>query len=157
MTAAIRAVLLAVLALSIVGIGVGCRGGRKDQDRSVTRETESASASLDDLGREVGLKFPPSARLIGFNRENGMDDYLQFKVEIDAADFPKFQASSPVPEAVMEPGEGGLLGPDQGFWDPSRAKDLRTGQKSLPNARALNIGVAENGAKVSLYIVNHGT
>jgi len=157
MTATIRAVLLSVLGLSIVEIGVSCRSGRKDQDRPVSRETKPAAATLDDLGQEVGLKFPPSARLIGFNRENGMDDYLQFKVEINAADFPEFQASSPVPEAVMEPGEGGLLGPDQGFWDPNRAKNLRTGQKSLPNARALNIGVAENGAKVYLYIVNHGT
>jgi len=156
MIATTRAVWFAVLALSIVQMG--CRSSRKDQDdRAVSREAKPASASLDDLGREVGLTFPASARLIGFNRENGMDDYLQFKVEIDAPDLPNFQASSPIPEAAMEPGERGLLGPDQGFWDPSRAKNLRTGQKSLPNARALNIGLAKNGAKASLYIVNHGT
>lgn len=155
MTATGWSLLFATLALPIVA--TACRNGGKDQDRSVSRESKPVSASLDELGREAGLTFPASARLIGFNRENGMDDYLQFKVEIDAADFPKFQASSPIPDAAMKPGVGGLLGPDDGFWDPNRPKNLRTGQKSLPNARVLNIGVAEHGAKVWLYIVNHGT
>jgi len=155
MTAIPGSVLLATIAL--VTVGMACRSGGKDQEPAISREKKPAPASLSDLSREVGLVFPASARLIGFNRENGMDDYLQFKVEMDAGDFPKFQASSPIPEAAMEPGEGGLLGPDQGFWDPNRSKNLRTGQKSLPNARALNIGIAEHGAKVSVYIVNHGT
>jgi len=156
MSATARFTLLAVLALLSTS-WEGCRRGGKDQEPRVSRETRPASATLDELAREVGITFPASARLIGFNRENGMDDYLQFKVEIDASDFPKFQVASPIPEAAMEPGEGGLLGPDRGFWDPNRARKLRTGQKSLPDARALNIGVSEHDGKVSLYIVNHGT
>jgi hypothetical protein len=155
MTGTAWSALLAMVVLSTAE--GGCRRGDKDQERPVSRETKPAPASLDELAREVGVTFPASARLIGFNRENGMDDYLQFKVEIDARDLPKFQASSPIPEEAMEAGEGALLGPDQGFWDPHRARNLRTGQKSLPNARALNIGAVERGAKVSLYIVNHGT
>lgn len=155
MTATVRSVLLAMVALCTAG--GGCRAGSKDQERAVSREAKPAPASLDDLARETGLVFPAGARLIGFNRENGMDDYLQFKVEIEARDFPTFQGSSPVPEAAMEAGGRGLLGPDQGFWDPNRATNLRTGQRSLPNARALNIGVADHGTTVSLYIVNHGT
>jgi hypothetical protein len=155
MTAIQGPLLLVTIALATIGLA--CRSRGEDQERAVSREAKPGPARLDDLGREVGLVFPASARLIGFNRENGIDDYLQFKVEIDAGDLPKFQASSPIPEAAMEPGEGGLLGPDQGFWDPNRSKNLRTGQKSLPNARALNIGIAEHGAKASLYIVNHGT
>jgi hypothetical protein len=103
------------------------------------------------------LTFPPSARLVGQHREAGMDDYLQFKVEIEAADLPAFEASSPIPKQAMEPGEGGLMGPDHDFWDPHRATTLRTGQKSLPDARALNVGIAESGSKVALYVVNHGT
>lgn len=57
----------------------------------------------------------------------------------------------------MESGERGLLGPDHGFWDPQRATRLRVGQKRLADARVLNIGVAEHGAKVFLSVVNHGT
>jgi hypothetical protein len=155
MTATAWFVLLAMFVLSTAE--GGCRRGDGDQERPVSRETKPAPASLEELAREVGLAFPASARLVGFNRENGMDDYLQFKVEIDARDLPAFRASSPIPEEAMKAGERGLLGPDQGFWDPNRARNLRTGQKSLPNARALNIGLAERGAKVCLYIVNHGT
>jgi hypothetical protein len=87
-----------------------------------------------------------------------MDDLLRFKVEIAPADLASFLASSPVPGDAFEPGEGGLLGPDQGFWDPSRCKRLRTGQKILPGQRALNIGIDDGAADVvTLYIVNHGT
>ena len=110
------------------------------------------------------MTFPPSARLIGFSREAGMDDHLKFKVEIDSRDLSSFLASSPIPVEAMRPGEHGLLGPDGAYWDPRRAPRLRTGQKLLANARVLNIGIGEavatgdGGAKVvALYIVNHGT
>ena len=29
---------------------------------------------------------------------------------------------TPISEVEMEPGKGALLGPDQGFWDPVRAR-----------------------------------
>jgi hypothetical protein len=167
-----RAAPAAMTALLLAAAG-GCRGGcmgegdrgtegrsRSDnnqQERAVSRDNKAPSGNLTDLAREVGLTFPPSAQLLGQHREAGMDDYLQFKVEIDAAELPAFEASSPIPGAAMEPGEGGLMGPDHDFWDPHRAASLRTGQKSLPAARALNIGIAASGGKVALYIVNHGT
>jgi hypothetical protein len=139
--------------------GSESRSGSEDneQERAVSREKKAPSRTLTELAHEVGLTFPPSARLLGQHREDGMDDYLQFKVEIDAAELPVFEASSPIPGQAMEPGGGGLMGPDHDFWDPHRAATLRTGQKSLPGARVLNLGMAESGGKVALYVVNHGT
>jgi hypothetical protein len=150
-------VLIAIVsAVFLVGAVDGCRKGQ-EEDRAVTR-TKEASASLADLAREAGVTFPPSARLIGFSRENGIDDYLNFKVEIDAKDLASFLASSPIAADALKPGEHGRLGPDEGYWDPHRAPRLRTGQKLLPNARCLNIGIGEGGGNVvALYIVNHGT
>ncbi|MDB4981375.1 MAG: hypothetical protein JWM82_2127 [Myxococcales bacterium] len=114
--------------------------------------------TLAALGQEVGLTFPSSARLLGVHRERGIDDLVRFKVELGADDLPRFLASSPVPEEAFEPGEGGLLGPDEDFWDPGRANRLRTGQAMVKNNRALNIGIADGPTRrVVLYIVNHGT
>jgi hypothetical protein len=83
---------------------------------------------------------------------------VRFKVELEPGDLAAFLATSPVSADAFEPGAGGLLGPDQGFWDPSRAIHLRTGQAIVANHRALNIGVDDGRPRlVFVYIVNHGT
>lgn len=147
---------IAVL-LAISAGGTSCH--KKGEDtRGVPGERDQSRATLAQLAHETGLRFPPSARLVGSAREDGIDDLLRFKVQISPAELAAFLAASPVPAAAFESGEGGLLGPDQGFWDPSRAKHLRTGQKILPGQRALNIGIDDGRADVvALYIVNHGT
>jgi hypothetical protein len=110
-------VLIAMVsAVFLLGAVDGCRKGQ-EEDRAVTR-TKEASASLADLAREAGVTFPPSARLIGFSREAGIDDYLNFKVEIDAKDLASFLATSPISADALHAGEHGRLGPDEGYWDP---------------------------------------
>ena len=169
---AVIAVLGAFVSLSLLPM-IGCRGERGDrrpigrqqkhdaassgEERPMTREKETPG-TLADLAREVSLSFPASARLIGFTRENGMDDYLRFKVEIDAKDLDSFLASLPMPSEAFRTGARGFLGSDDGYWDPHRAPHLRTGQKILPDHRALNIGVSGGAGNIAaLYIVNHGT
>jgi hypothetical protein len=123
----------------------------------VTESTHQAT-TLPELAREVGVTFPAAARLIGVARESGIDDMVMFKVEISSNDLPSFMAALPVPADAFEPGEGGLLGPDQGFWDPRRAAHLRTGQVIVKNQRALNIGIGDgHPGVVAIYVVNHGT
>lgn len=140
-------------AVAALAVGPGCH--RKDRD--VTKASDEAT-TLPGLAREVGLKFPSSARLIGVGRESGIDDMVRFKVEIDPHDLAAFLATSPVAPEAFEPGAGGLLGPDQAFWDPSHAVRLRTGQAVLKNQRALNIGIDDGRPQVVvLYVVNHGT
>jgi hypothetical protein len=91
-------------------------------------------------------------------RENGIDDMVMFKVQITPKDLRSFMAGLPVPADAFEPGEGGFLGRDQGFWDPSHAARLRTGQVILKNQRALNIGIDDGRpGMVAIYVVNHGT
>jgi hypothetical protein len=86
-----------------------------------------------------------------------MDDLLMFKVELPRRDLPSFLATCPVPADAFEEGSAGFLGPDQGFWDPSKATHLRTGQV-VNNARATNVGVDDGRPDTAtLYIVNHGT
>jgi hypothetical protein len=141
--------VMAVLAVLALGCGKGT--DRVTRDRTPTE-------NLPAVAQELGVKLPPSARLIGVARESGMDDLVRAKFEINADELDGFLASTPVDPQSMRPGGRGFLGPDEGFWDPRQARSLRTGQALIAGARALNIGVAEGGAKIAvLYIVNHGT
>jgi hypothetical protein len=115
--------------------------------------------TLDELSRELTLAFPPGTRLVGVLRDSGMDDSVRAKLEMDGADFPKFLASTSIRVESLVPGAGGRMGPDRDFWDPHRAKGLRTAQVIRPGEehRVLNVGVAEAGSGlVAVYIVEHG-
>jgi hypothetical protein len=149
----------ALLLPTLVLTAASCRedepSNGKGRDRS---DATQPAETLGELAREAGVRLPAAARLIGVAREHGMDDLLRFKVEIPASDLAAFLATSPVPSEAFEAGERGLLGPDQGFWDPRRAQRLRTGQQILPGERALNIGIDDGRPDVvSIYVVNHGT
>jgi hypothetical protein len=146
-------VLVATLGVAtLLAAGSGC-----------TRRNGGATApaaqppSLADLGRQVGLTFPGGARLLGVSREAGIDDLIRFKVAMNAEDLSQFLAASPLAADAFEPGERGLLGPDQGFWDPSQAAHLRTGQAIVGNHRALNLGIGDAAGRAIVYVVNHGT
>jgi hypothetical protein len=116
------------------------------------------SYNVVELGRELNVSLPPSARVIGVEREEGMDDRIGVKLEIPQDDWPRFIASTPIDADAFDPGARGMLGQDHGFWDPHQAPGLRTAQAPLPGARYLNIGVsAPTNGFVVVYIVNHGT
>lgn len=116
------------------------------------------SYNLVELGRELSVSLPASARVIGVEREEGMDDRIGAKLEIPQSDWPSFIASTPIEADAFDSGPRGMLGQDHGFWDPHQAPGLRTAQASLPGARYLNIGVsAPTNGIVIVYIVNHGT
>ena len=117
----------------------------------------TAPATLSQLATEVGLTFPVSSRLLGVARESGIDDMVMFKVELPRRDLESFLAKCPVPADAFEQGSAGFLGVDDGFWDPSKATHLRTGQ-IIRNTRATDVGIDDGRPDVAiLYIVNHGT
>jgi hypothetical protein len=118
----------------------------------------SAEDTLESVGRQLGVAFPAAAKLIGVHREQGIDDLVAAKVEMPATEWPGFLAKIPMERDLFSPGERGLLGPDDGFWDPHQAKGLRTAQALLPGRRTLNIGYHHGrGTVVVVYVVNHGT
>ena len=87
-----------------------------------------------------------------------MDDLVQVKLEMAREDVPSLVQQTHIDPASFYPGTGGLMGPDQEFWDPHQAPALRTGQAERPGARALNLGIDDSrpGAAV-VYLVEHGT
>ena len=120
--------------------------------------SEQGPDTLESVSKELSVTFPAGTKLIGVHRERGIDDLVEAKLEIPAADWPGFLASTPIDPSLFEPGGGGGLGPDEGFWDPNKAKNLRTAQVMLPNARGLHIGYdGSRGSVYVVYVVNHGT
>ena len=143
------------VALALVGaLGCGEKQGTDGRTANV-----STAGDIKPFETELGLQFPAGTKLIGYHREDGMDDYLGIKVEMPRAALKGFLASTPVAEERYTDGEGGLLGPDgRGYWDPHRQPKLRTGQAQLPGARALNIGYDDSRPDVAVvFVVTHGT
>jgi hypothetical protein len=143
---------LPIAALLVVSAFSACKSKVRQRMSEQRRDT------LESVGKEIALAFPASTKLIGVHRESGMDDLIAVKVEIAAADWPGFLARTPIDPKLFSPGERGLLGPDDGFWDPHKAKNLRTAEAPLPNARVLNLGYDDSGGNVVVvYLINHGT
>lgn len=146
--------LLAVVALAMVSAAI--MGACKSKERQATKS--NPEETLESVGKEVGLTFPAGTKLVGVHRERGADDLIAVKVEMPAAKWPRFLASTPIDSSLFRPGERGLLGPDDGFWDPHKASALRTAEASLPQGRVLDLGYDDSrGQWVTVYIVNHGT
>ena len=145
---------------SVVLLGVcavvGCKA--RDSEEGRMKAKNEASESLSQLSQELGLQFPPSTRVLGVLRSNGMDDAVRVKLEIAASEFPSFLERTQIDRAALRPGTRGMLGPDKDFWDPHQSKALRTGQVARPNARSLNLGFDDSrGDSVIAYVMEHGT
>jgi hypothetical protein len=139
---------------------VGCLFALLACNTEASRRSSEASPveSLASLGTELNLQFPPSTRLIGVRRWQGMDDMVHVKLELAPEDLDALIAQTQIDPAAFAPGTGGLLGPDKDFWDPHRAPKLRTAQAQRPDARALNLGIDDSRPSVAVvYLVEHGT
>jgi hypothetical protein len=120
--------------------------------------TRQAEETLESVGQEIGLVFPAGSRLVGVHRERGADDLIAVKVEMPAAAWPTFVATTPIAPTLFRAGERGLLGSDDAFWDPHRCTNLRTAEAPLPHARVLNLGYDDSRGNIfAVYVVNHGT
>jgi hypothetical protein len=145
---------MTAMAFSIVPAWSGCSACKSQKPAPAQNSRED----LASVGKEVGLSFPAAARLIVVHRERGADDLVAVKIELPAAEWPGFLSRAPVDPSLFRPGERGLLGPDEGFWDPHQARNLRTVEAALPNGRVLNLGYDDSrGSVFAVYVVNHGT
>jgi hypothetical protein len=116
-------------------------------------------ATIASLNAELPVHIPKGSRLIGVHRENGLDDLIQVKLEMSAADLPSFLASSPLAERPLDTWDRRvILGPDHEFWDPESVPTLRTAETIYPGARGFQIGVDQRTpGVVVVYLIDHGT
>jgi hypothetical protein len=122
-----------------------CTGGNK------THET------LPQLAQKVGLQFPADATLIGARRERGIDELVQFKVELSESDLAPFLHALPLSAADARPAKDAHFGPDRDFWDPGQSLVERYYEGRVVE-RSLKLGIAhaENG-RVIVYVESFET
>jgi hypothetical protein len=147
---------------SVVLLGVcaalGCKARENEEGRMNAKNEAPVPVSVSQLGKELGLEFPPSTRVLGVLRSNGMDDAVRVKLELAASELPAFLERTQIDGAAFRPGTRGMLGPDKDFWDPHQSQSLRTAQVARPNARSLNVGIDDSqGDRVVAYLMEHGT
>jgi len=130
-----------------------CSGG------NVICDEPAPPASIASLNAELPVRIPEGARIVGVHRENGMDDLIELKLEMSAADLPAFLASSPLGQHPLESwGRHGNFGPDHTFWDPGSVPTMRSAETTYAGARGFRIGIDERKpGVVVVYLVDHGT
>jgi hypothetical protein len=117
----------------------------------------STSVDLDALSRELQVALPKNTRVLGVNREHGIDDMVRAKIEVSRDDFNQMLSSLSLTLDKFRSGVG-RLGADAGFWDPHATPGVRYAHTRLSGGRALHVGYAETGqARVLLFVMNHGT
>lgn len=142
----------------MLGLGLATSSAACNTDQDQRSENVKAVESLSALGTELGLEFPPSTRLGGVLRSNGMDDAVRFKLEMNTEDFHSFLAQTGIDPELTRPNMQGIFGPTRDFWDPQQVKSLRTGQVRRPDARALHVGYGETQPGTTVvYVMEHGT
>ena len=109
------------------------------------------------LGRELGLKFPPSSRLLKLERQNGMDDMVRLQVALPSQDLPAFITDSAIRSEKLREGASCFTAADE-FWDPSHALHMRSFQVALPGSRYCCLGIDDGQPGTAhIYIMNFGT
>jgi hypothetical protein len=84
----------------------------------------------------------------------GIDQLMQIKLETDPSGLEQFLAANRLHRTASEEVQRGLLLPDAGWWDLSKAASLPTIQIRCPGGPALNVGYAPKpGGVADLYIV----
>ncbi len=126
---------------------------------ALPRAEKAQPDTVHSLSQELGLAFPPSTRLLGVRRENGMDDLIAVRLEMPESDFAPFLRTTPILAVELTPKNNYRLGSTVDEWEPSKALGLKTGFAWLEKEhRALYIGVAPaQDGWVVLFVVNHGT
>jgi len=137
-----------ILVLSFAG---ACKQGV-----DVQRGEGAAGADIGTVGHRLGLHLPPGTEVLGVETEAGIDDAIFAKLRIPVAHAAEFVKDCGVTR--FRSGGANLLGPDHGFWDPHKAKELRSGDVALPSGRYLVIAIDESQSDVLVvYAMNYST
>lgn len=146
----------AILACSLVVLGCSGRSDGESLDGRSTGDQAAASATRMAVERLLGSPLPKTAKVVVYEQQSGMDDMQRVRLDLSKSDYADIAARLPVSADAMSPGAG-RLGADRGRWDPHATKGIRSGQSALAGGRFVNVGVAEHGDRVTLFIMEHGT
>lgn len=81
--------------------------------------------NIDKRGRKLGLALPTRTHIVGVKRERGIDDAIFAKIEIPPAYLPEFLRGAPFRLADLDKTGKASLPPDDRWWDPNNADEVR--------------------------------
>lgn len=117
----------------------------------------NANEDIAALSRELMVELPKGTRVLGVERQHGLDDMTRAKIELGRNEFEPLLLRLPMARDTFSKGKS-RLGADSGFWNPGATPGIRYAQSPLPEGRALHVGYAANSpGTVVIFIVNHGT
>lgn len=140
----------------LAGLGVACKETTKVGKDGAT---VNVSAEIEGLSRDLGLKIPITARILGVKRERGIDDAVFAKFEMSRAEWEALKFAAPLTGADFDKASKAYLPTDEGWWDPNHAEGVRAAQIELEGGRVLDVGIDDTRDRdlVVVYLVNHGT
>lgn len=123
-------------------------------------ETVTTSGSHAEMVRSVaqklGIKLPQGTEVVGVETEAGFDDAIRAKRRVPAPSGAEFLRDCAVKR--FRQGGSNLLGPDHAFWDPHRARMLRSGEVTLQSGRALLVAIDKSASDALIvFAMNYST
>ena len=138
-----------IFATSVLAVSLSVCHDQKEPD---------IGEQVAELEARIGFSLPEGIEVKGIRINPGRASLAQAKLRMNRSAYDVFRQRCPIKDEAFRPGPRGLITQDRGFWDPRKAKNLRTGQAHLPGATALNVGLDEsNPDAVVVYIQYHGT
>jgi hypothetical protein len=147
-------------ALTIGVLSTGCdRNASNQSNRTGGDPNMTQNDQLERLTKTLAVRFPEGTRVVAMRGdESGPDHMLQAKLQFPSAGLDAFIASTPLAGELFDDSRRYLLGPDDGWWDPSAPATLPTASAELPGAKVLHLGTDKSDPEsVTLYIVCHET
>jgi len=128
--------LIVCAVLAVLG-SAGCE--RSGGEATLARE----SISADELGRAINFPLPSDARVLRWEKHQGMDEAINAKLEMPATAWASFFASLGVEDEDLSTERLSPLGSDEAWWGdhPRSIPGIAAVQIQLPNAESLNVGV----------------
>ncbi len=140
-----------LLCVSLVWLTAACERLNRSDERTVGA---SANAEAKRIMEEIGLYFPPDAKIIHADYMDGPDDAARLAVSLPEAEWLAMVKKPPFDKAVFAPENNFTLGSDHGGWTPGKELSLSVAQLPWAKGRqALNIGASDAKAGiVTVYL-----
>ena len=148
-----------IVSILIAGMHLSCRADEmhgKERASTLSEQQNAMAVSRTELQQQLGFTVPEEARIVWRDQQQGIDSMIRVKLEMSRSTFNALAQEIPLLEQDLRPGAG-RLGRDKGDWNPHSVPGIRSTQLSLPDARFMNVGVAEMNDVVTVFIMCHET
>jgi hypothetical protein len=146
--------LCLTLALLFVACSLTCTG-RSSSGIPQSRADGVTEEDLKECGSKMHITFPQSTRAVNIDKiTGGPDDGIFLKIEIDRKEMDALIKSSPFASVELRSERRYVLKePTLSWWNPESARNYKSGQAQLPDAKYLNILLDLDGnERVTVYL-----